>query len=122
MSLPDKLINLSSLKRRRTTRSGAVKGHGMSSSISQPSSKSMNPEPSPEPSATSTVHDRHVITNPKLKHAEEKLASSDTKTLNPETALSYTRGRPLLLNTQPTVKKLNSNQFICGCCLPTKTF
>lgn len=102
MSRPDKLTDLSSPKRRRTTRSGAAKVHSMLSSISQSSSKSMNPEPS----ATTTLCDHPVITNSYLKHVEEKLASFNTETPNTKIALSSTSSESLIIELSTHCKKV----------------
>ncbi|CAH1432516.1 unnamed protein product [Lactuca virosa] len=68
-----------------------------------------------ETPATTTLHECLVITDPELKCAEEKLASSDDETPNSEISLHPTLG------ASPVVKRSNSCLFVCCCYLPTVT-
>lgn len=80
MSHPDKLTDLTSPKRQRTTRSGATKSRGLSYLSNQPSSEHAHPEPYFEPPTTTILHKCPITTDPELKHVEENLASSDAET------------------------------------------
>lgn len=78
---PNKVIDLSSLKRKRTTRGGEEKSYGLSVSSSQPSYEYVNPESSLETPSTFTLHECIVIADIELKHTEENIPSSDVEAL-----------------------------------------
>lgn len=77
MNLPNNVIDISSLKQKRTIRGGEVKNRGLLLSGSQLSSKSIDLVLSLEPPATCTPHECLVIIDHGLKHAEENLPSPD---------------------------------------------
>lgn len=70
MDRPENVIDLSSPKHKRTTRGNEVRNCALLSSGNYPSYESVNVEPSLETSATTTLHECPIITDPELKHAK----------------------------------------------------
>ncbi|CAH1426470.1 unnamed protein product [Lactuca virosa] len=67
MNYPDKVIELSFPKCKRTTHGGESKSRGIPSSGGHSSSE----EPTSEPTKTTYLHEYLTVTDPDLKHAEE---------------------------------------------------